>query len=39
MTGLDHEALHKLYGKNLLLTSDWTTAEIDTLASLAEKLE
>jgi len=39
MTGLDHEALRKLYGKNLLLTSDWSTAEINTLASLAEKLE
>lgn len=39
MTRLDHETLHKLYGKNLLLTSDWTTAEIDTLATLAEKLE
>jgi knotted carbamoyltransferase YgeW len=39
MTTIDKSTLRRLYGRSLLVTSDWTTDEIDTLAAVAERLE
>ena len=36
---LDGAALEALHGRSMLLTQDWTTAEIETLCSLAETLQ
>ncbi|HEY5516426.1 MAG TPA: knotted carbamoyltransferase YgeW [Pengzhenrongella sp.] len=36
---LDGTVLDALHGRSMLLTQDWTTAEIDTLCSLAEALQ
>ena len=36
---LDAAALEALHGRSMLLTQDWTTAEIDTLCTLAEELQ
>jgi len=39
MSQLSHEALSALFGKNLLLTQDWSTEDIQTLAELARTFE
>jgi knotted carbamoyltransferase YgeW len=39
MNPLRHEALTALIGKNLLLTQDWSTEDIQTLAELARTFE
>jgi knotted carbamoyltransferase YgeW len=36
---LDAAVLAALHGRSMLLTQDWTTAEIDTLCTLAETLQ
>jgi knotted carbamoyltransferase YgeW len=36
---LDGAILDALHGRSMLLTQDWTTAEIDTLCTLAEALQ
>ena len=36
---LDGAVLDALHGRSMLLTQDWTTAEIDTLCALAEGLQ
>ena len=36
---LDAAVLDALHGRSMLLTQDWTTAEIDTLCALAETLQ
>ena len=36
---LDGAALEALHGRSMLLTQDWTTAEIETLCTLAETLQ
>ncbi len=35
----DRDVLRSLYGKSLLLTSDWTTPEIECLLAVAQRLE
>lgn len=35
----DKKVLKSLYGKSLLLTTDWTTAELEALLTVAEKFE
>ena len=36
---LDDETLDSLHGRSMLLTQEWSTAEIDTLCTLAEALQ
>ncbi len=36
---LDRDVLGKLFGKSLLLTTDWTTAELEALLSVAARLQ
>ena len=36
---LDAATLHQLFGRSLLLTRDWSTAELDTLLAVASRLE
>ena len=36
---LDAEVLDALHGRSMLLTQDWTTAEIEALCALAETLQ
>lgn len=38
-SALDPAMLAALYGKSMLLTRDWTTAELDTLLTVAARLE
>lgn len=39
LSRLDSSTLDSLHGRSMLLTQDWTTAEIDTLCTLAETLQ
>ncbi len=39
LSSLDAAILDTLHGRSMLLTQDWTTAEIDTLCTLAETLQ
>lgn len=39
LSHLDSSILDSLHGRSMLLTQDWTTAEIDTLCTLAETLQ
>lgn len=39
LSRLDGAALEALHGRSMLLTQDWTTAEIETLCELAEILQ
>ncbi|MBW2463034.1 MAG: knotted carbamoyltransferase YgeW [Deltaproteobacteria bacterium] len=36
---LDRDVLGKLFGKSLLLTTDWTTAELEALLAVAARLQ
>ncbi len=37
--GLDGQALNALYGRSLLLTRDWTAAELEALLAVAARFE
>jgi ornithine carbamoyltransferase len=39
MTEIDPDTLRRLFGRSLLITSDWNSAEIETLCAVAERLE
>ncbi len=39
LPALDGDVLHALHGRSLLLTSDWSTPEIDTLLAVAARFE
>ncbi|MCM2315129.1 MAG: knotted carbamoyltransferase YgeW [Thermoanaerobaculia bacterium] len=39
LSRLDASILDSLHGRSMLLTQDWTTAEIDTVCTLAETLQ
>lgn len=36
LEGLSHDSLHALFGRSMLLTSDWSDADIEALSRLAE---